>query len=89
MPWNKIEEASTGCLKKVNRNETIEYHYAPSGQQHLSIFNLDSHTFHLKVVHQTLEIQARKVKIYSTPELRLELMWERAIVNQEYQRVRC
>ena len=30
-----------------NRNETIRYHYSPSGQLNLSIFNLDSHNLHL------------------------------------------
>ena len=53
-----------------NRNETIRYHYSPSGQLNLSIFNLDPHTLHLKIGHQTLEIQACKVKIYSAPETR-------------------
>ena len=51
-----------------NRNETIRYHYSPSEQLNLSIFNLDSHTLHLKIGHQTLEIQACKVKIYSAPK---------------------
>ena len=66
----------TGCLKKKyplltgNRNEIIRYHYSPSGQLNLSIFNLDPHTLHLKIAHQTLEIQACKVKIYSAPETR-------------------
>ena len=67
--------SSTGCLKKYrlmtgNRNEKIRYHYSPSGQLNLSIFNLDPHTLHLKIGHQTLEIQACKVKIYSAPETR-------------------
>ena len=53
-----------------NRNETVRYHYSPSGQLNLSIFNLDPHTLHLKIGHQTLEIQACKVKIYSAPETR-------------------
>ena len=53
-----------------NRNETIRYHYSPSGHLNLSIFNLDPHTLHLKIGHQTLEIQACKVKIYSAPETR-------------------
>ena len=67
---------NTGCLKKKyplltgNRNEIIRYHYSPSGQLNLSIFNLDPHTLHLKIGHQTLEIQACKVKIYSAPETR-------------------
>ena len=45
-------------------------HYSPSGKLNVSIFNLDSHTLHLKMVHQTPQIQARKVKIYSAPETR-------------------
>ena len=53
-----------------NRNETIRYHYSPGGQLNLSIFNLDPHTLHLKIGHQTLEIQACKVNIYSAPETR-------------------
>ena len=53
-----------------NRNETMRYHYSPSGQLNLSVFNLDPHTLHLKIGHQTLEIQACKVKIYSAPETR-------------------
>ena len=66
----------TGCLKKKyplltgNRNETIRYHYSPNIQLNLSIFNLDPHTLHLKIGHQTLEIQACKIKIYSAPETR-------------------
>ena len=48
----------------------IRYQYSPSGQLNLSIFNLDPHTLHLKIGHQTLEIQACKVKIYSAPETR-------------------
>ena len=35
-----------------NRNETIRYHYSPSGQLNLSIFNLDSHTLYVEIVHQ-------------------------------------
>ena len=50
------------------RNETIRYYYSLSGQLNLSIFNLDSHTLYLKIINQTLEIQARKVKIYCAPE---------------------
>ena len=53
-----------------SRNETIRYYYSPSRQLNLSIFNSDSHTLHLKIVHQTLEILARKVKIYNVPETR-------------------
>ena len=53
-----------------NRNETIRYRHSPSGQLNSSIFNLDPHTLHLKIGHQTLEIQACKVKIYSAPETR-------------------
>ena len=53
-----------------NRNETIRYHYSSSGQLNSSIFNLDPHTLHLKIGHQTLEIQACEVKIYSAPETR-------------------
>ena len=65
----------TGCLKIVplltgNRNETIRYHYSLSGQLNLSIFNLDPHTLLLQIGHQTLEIQACKVKIYSAAETR-------------------
>ena len=66
----------TGCLKKKyplltgNRNETIRYHYSPSRQLNLSVFNLDPHTLHLEIGHQTLEIQACKVKIYGPPETR-------------------
>ena len=51
-----------------NRNEIIRYYYSRSEQLNLSIFNLDSHTLLLKVVYQTPEIQACKVKIYSAPE---------------------
>ena len=57
----------TECLNG-NVNETIRYYYSPIGQLSLSVFNLDSHTLHLKIVHQTPEIQACKVKIYSAPE---------------------
>ena len=53
-----------------NRNETIRYHYSPDRRLNLSMFNLDPHTLHLKIGHQTLEIQACKVKIYSAPETR-------------------
>ena len=53
-----------------NGNETIRYHYSPSGQLNLSIFNLDPHTLHLKIGHQRPGIQACKVKIYSAPETR-------------------
>ena len=66
----------TGCLKNKysllagNRNETIRYYYSPSEQVSLSVFNLDSHTLHLKIVHQTPEIQACKVKFYSAPQTR-------------------
>ena len=48
----------------------ISYYYSPSAQLNLSIFNLDAHILHLKIVHQTPEIQARKVKIYTAPETR-------------------
>ena len=54
-----------------DRNKTIRYHYSPSGQLHLSIFNLDSHTLHLKIVHQTPEIQACKVKSWAIRTLLL------------------
>ena len=53
-----------------NLNETIRYYYSRSEQLNLSIFNLDSHTLHLKIVHQRPEIQACKVKIYSAPATR-------------------
>ena len=53
-----------------NKNETIRYYYSPSGQLNLSIFNLDSNTLHLEIVHQTPKIQACEVKIYSAPETR-------------------
>ena len=53
-----------------SRKEMIRYSFSPSGQPNLSIFNLDSHTLHLKIIHQTPEIQACKVKIYSAPETR-------------------
>ena len=53
-----------------NRNKTIRYYYSPSGQLSLSVFNLDSHTLHLKIVHQTPEIQACEVKFDSAPETR-------------------
>ena len=53
-----------------NGNEMIRYHYSSSGQLNSSIFNLDPHTLHLKIGHQTLEIQACDVKIYSAPETR-------------------
>ena len=53
-----------------NRNETIRYHNSRSERLNLSIFNLESHTLHLKIVCQTPEIQACKVKIYSAPETR-------------------
>ena len=70
-----IQRYIPGVSKKYplltgNRNETIRYHYSLSGQLNLSIFNLDPHTLHLKIGHQTLEIQACKVKIYSAPETR-------------------
>ena len=71
----QMKQLLPGVSKKVrlltgNRNETIRYHYSPSGQLNLSIFKLDPHTLHLKIGHQTLEIQACKVKIYSAPETR-------------------
>ena len=53
-----------------NRNEAIGYYYSPNGQLNLSIFNLDSHTLHFKIVHQRPEIQDCEVKIYSAPETR-------------------
>ena len=53
-----------------NRNETIRYYYSPSGQLNLSIFNLDSLTLYVKIVHQTPEIQACKVKFYCARETR-------------------
>ena len=71
----------TGCLNKKypllagNRNETIRLFYSPSGQLNLSIFNLDSHTLHSKIVHQTPEIQACIVKICSAPETRGLAAW--------------
>ena len=52
------------------RNETIRYYYSRSEQTNVSIFNLDSHTLRLKIVHQTPEIHACKVNIYSAPETR-------------------
>ena len=67
---------TTGCLKKKypllaeNRYETIRYYYSPSGQLSLSVFNIDSHTLHLKIVHQIPEIQACKVKFDRAPETR-------------------
>ena len=66
----------TGCLKKKyplligNRNETIRYNYSPSGQLNLSIFNLDSHTLHSRIVHQTPEIQTCKGKVYNAHKTR-------------------
>ena len=62
------------CVSKMyplltgDRNETMKYHYSPSGQLNPSIFNLESHTLHFKIVHQTPEIQACKVKIYNHPK---------------------
>ena len=53
-----------------NRNETIRHYNTWSEQLNLSIFNLDPHTLHLKIVCQKPEIQACKVKIYSAPETR-------------------
>ena len=53
-----------------NRNKTIRYHYSSSAQLNLSVLNLDVHNLHLKIVHQTPEIQAYKVKIYSAPKTR-------------------
>ena len=53
-----------------NRNEKIRYNYSPNGQLNLSIFNLDSRTVHSKIVYQTPEMQACKVKIYSAPKTR-------------------
>ena len=53
-----------------NRNETIRYYYSPSRQISLLVSNLDLHTLHSKIVHQTQEIQACKVKFYSAPETR-------------------
>ena len=67
---------TTGCLENStpllngNRNDKIRYHHSPSGQLNLSIFNLDPHTLHLKTGHQTLKIQACKVKTCSAPETR-------------------
>ena len=57
-------------LLTQNRNEAIGYYYSPNKQLNVSIFDLDSHTLHLKSVHQRLERQACKVKIYSAPETR-------------------
>ena len=53
-----------------NKNETIRNYYSPGKELNLSILNLDSHTLHLKIVLQTREIQACKVKIDSAPETR-------------------
>ena len=53
-----------------NRSKGIRYYYSTNEQVNVSIFNLDSHILHLKIVHQTPEIQACKVKIYSAPETR-------------------
>ena len=53
-----------------NGNETIRYYYSRSEKLNLSIFNLDSHILLLKIIYQTPEIQACKVKIYSAPETR-------------------
>ena len=69
-PWVVPGVSKKFSLLTGNRNETIRYHYSPSEQLNLSIFNLDSHALHLKIGHQTLEIQACKVKIYSVPETR-------------------
>ena len=53
-----------------NSNKTIKYHYSPSAQLNLSIFNLNLYALNLKIVHHTLEIQASKVEIYSALEIR-------------------
>ena len=53
-----------------NRDETRRYYHSRSEQLNLSIFNLESHTLHLKIVCQTPEIQACKIKIYSAPKTR-------------------
>ena len=65
----------TGVSKKMYplltgfKNKTIRYYYSPSELLNSSIFNLDSHTLHLKIVYQTPEIQACTVKIYNAPEI--------------------
>ena len=53
-----------------NWKEKIRPHYCSSEQLALLIFNLGLHTLHLKIVHQTPKIHARKVKIYSVLEAR-------------------
>ena len=68
-----IDRKLRGVSKKYplltgNRNEAIGYYYSPNEQLNSSIFNLDSHTLHLKIVHQTPEIRA--CKISSAPETR-------------------
>ena len=66
----------SGCFNKKypllteNRNNAIRYHYSQMPQLNLSVFNLDAHSLHLKIIHQTPGIQARKVKIYCAPESR-------------------
>ena len=68
-------EVIPGVSKKYplltgNRNETIRYHNSSSEQLNLSIFNLDSHTLHLRIVRQTPEIQACKDNNYCAPKTR-------------------
>ena len=49
----------------------MTYHYSLLyGQLNLSIFNIDPYASRLKRVHQTLQIQANRVKIYNAPETR-------------------
>ena len=60
-------------LKKVppfdwHRNETVKYYYSSRKHLNLSTCSQDSHTLRLKIIDQTPEIQAPKVKIYSAPK---------------------
>ena len=67
--YDTLKELNIPCVSKKytlltgNRNDMIRYHNSRSGQLNLSIF-----TFHLKIVHQTTEIQVCKVKIYNASE---------------------
>ena len=77
--WKIFRETASGLygvslkmypLLAGNRNEAIRYNYSPSRHLSLSVFNLDPHTLHLEIGHQTLERQACKVKIYGAPATR-------------------
>ena len=66
----------TGCLKKKyplltkQGNKTIIFRDFLNSWLHLLFFNLNAHTLHLEIDHQTPEIWVHKVKIRSAPETR-------------------